>query len=677
MKRLSFLLLLTVLSAFYVSAQGPVWTVDDLLRGKRVSDPQVSPDGQWVAYSVGDLNWDGNRYVNQIYVAKIGGGTPQQITKTDKGAASQPRWSPDGKRIAYVTGGQLWTMKPDGSDTVQVTTLSSGAGQPVWSPDSRWLLFSSDVYPECSGDDACNKRKDDAADAGKMKAHTTDRLLFRHWTGWTDVKRTHVFVVAAEKNSKAREVTTGDWDAPPYGAASGSDYAFSPDGREIAYLRNPDKVEAISTNSDIYVVPTAGGEARNITVANKGYEFSPVYTPDGKYIIYRSQATPAFEADRTRLMRYDRSSGTSTELTTGFDLQVDEFILSQDGSKIFFTAGDRGHIPIFSIPVAGGKATKIWNTVSASGLNNALNGSKLVFITSSIAQPGEIVLASNDGTQTGGRPYINVTTANQPAGLAPAEELTWTGAMKAQVHGFIIKPKDFDPDKKYPLLVIIHGGPQSAFYDSWGYRWNPQVFANQGYVVFMPNPRGSVGYGQKFVNEVSADWGGKAATDIRNGVAEVIKRSYVDKNRIGAAGASYGGYMVDWMMGHNTDPRFRFKVFLSHAGVYNLESMIATEEQWFNNWEFKGQPWTNPVMFNTWSPHKFAKNFNTPTLVTCGEIDYRVPYTQSLELYTTLQLKGIESKLIVFPDEGHWILKPQNSKYWYSQAIDWFDKYLK
>ncbi|HEV7643630.1 MAG TPA: S9 family peptidase [Pyrinomonadaceae bacterium] len=677
MKRLSFLLLLTVLSAIYVSAQGPVWTVDDLLHGKRVSDPQVSPDGQWVAYTVGDLNWDGNRYVNQVYVARIGGGTPQQVTKTDKGAASQPRWSPDGKRIAYVTGGQLWTMKPDGSDTVQITTLSSGAGQPVWSPDSHWLLFSSDVYPECSGDDACNKRKDDAADANKMKAHTTDRLLFRHWTGWTDVKRTHVFVVAAEKNSRAREVTTGDWDAPPYGAASGSDYAFSPDGREIAYLRNPDKVEAISTNSDIYVVPTAGGEARNITVSNKGYEFSPVYTPDGKYIIYRSQATPAFEADRTRLMRYDRATGASTELTTGFDLQVDEFILSQDGSKIFFTAGDRGHIPIFSIPVAGGKPNKIWNTVSASGLNNALNGSKLVFVTSSIAEPGEIVLASNDGTQTGGRPYINVTTANQPAGLAPAEELTWTGAMKAQVHGFIIKPKNFDPNKKYPLLVIIHGGPQSAFYDSWGYRWNPQVFANQGYVVFMPNPRGSVGYGQKFVNDVSADWGGKAATDIRNGVAEVIKRSYVDKNRIGAAGASYGGYMVDWMMGHNTDPRFHFKVFLSHAGVYNLESMIATEEQWFNNWEFKGQPWTNPVMFNTWSPHKFAKNFNTPTLVTCGEIDYRVPYTQSLELYTTLQLKGIESKLIVFPDEGHWILKPQNSKYWYSQAIDWFDKHLK
>jgi len=680
MKRLSLLLLLTLFSVSFIYAQ-PGYTVDQLLKVHRVSDPQVSPDGNWVAYTVGDLNWDGNKYVNQIYIVAAAGGTPggtpRQLTK-GTGSASQPRWSPDGKRIAYITGGQIWTMKPDGSDTIKITEISSGAGGPVWSPDGKWLLFNSDVYPECNGDDTCNKNKDDAAEASKVKAHTTDRLLFRHWTGWTDVKRTHVFVVAAVKNSKAREVTSGDWDSPPYGASSGADYAFSPDGREIAYLRNPDKVEAISTNSDIWVVPvTPGGAAKNITAANKGYEFSPMYTPDGKYIIYRSQATAAFEADRTRIMRYDRANGTSTELTAGFDLQADEAILSQDGSKIYFTAADRGHIPIFSVPVMGGKVTKIWNSVSPSGLNNAMGGTRLVFLNSSIADPAEVVMASTDGSEIAGKPFVNVTNANASANLTPAEEMTWTGAVNTKIHGFVVKPTNFDPNKKYPLLVIIHGGPQSAFFDSWGYRWNPQIFANAGYVVFMPNPRGSPGYGQKFVNEVSGDWGGKAATDIRNGVAEVIKRPYVDKNRIGAAGASYGGYMVDWMMGHNTDPRFHFKVFLSHAGVYNLESMLATEEIWFNNWEFKGTPWTNPAMYAKWSPHKFAQNFNTPTLVTCGELDYRVPYTESLQLYTTLQLKGIESKLIVFPDEGHWILKPQNSAYWYGQAIDWFDKHLK
>jgi dipeptidyl aminopeptidase/acylaminoacyl peptidase len=674
MKRLSFLLLLTLFAAFCVSAQS--WNVDNLLQGRRVSDPQVSPDGQWVAFVVGDLNWDANRYVNHIYLVSVGGGAVKQLTKPDKGSASQPRWSPDGKRIAYVTGGQIWTMKPDGSDTIQITDISSGASGPVWSPDGRWFLFGSDVYPECNGDDACNAREDKKAEDSKVKAHTTDRLLFRHWNEWRERKRSHVFVVAAVKNSKAREVTTGDWDSPPYGASSGTDYAFSPDGSEIAYLRNPDKVEAISTNSDIWTVPVGGGQAKNITAANKGYEFSPMYTADGKYIIYRSQATAAFEADRNRIMRYDRATGTSTELTVGFDLQVDECLFSPDGSKIYFTAGDRGHIPIFSIPVAGGKVTKIWNTVSASGLNNA--GTKLVFLNSSIANPAEVAVANADGTAINGQSVVNVTSINASANLRPAEEITWTGAVNTKIHGFVVKPKNFDPNKKYPLLVIIHGGPQSAFYDSWGYRWNPQVFANQGYVVFLPNPRGSIGYGQKFVNDISGDWGGKAATDIRNGIAEVIKAPYVDKTKIGAAGASYGGYMVDWMLGHNTDPRFRFKAFLSHAGVYNLESMgTATEEIWFNNWEFKGLPWTNPAMYAQWSPHKFARNFNTPTLVTAGELDFRVPYTESVQLYTTLQLRNVESKFILFPDEGHWILKPQNSKYWYGEAISWFDKYLK
>jgi dipeptidyl aminopeptidase/acylaminoacyl peptidase len=262
-------------------------------------------------------------------------------------------------------------------------------------------------------------------------------------------------------------------------------------------------------------------------------------------------------------------------------------------------------------------------------------------------------------------------------GLQKAEDIQWKGAAAKTIHGFLIKPARFDPSKKYPLLVLIHGGPQSAFNNNWGYRWNPQIFANQGYIVFMPNPTGSPGYGQQFVNDVSADWGGEAYTDIMNGVADVIKRPFIDRNRIGAAGASYGGYMVDWILGHNNDPRFRFKALVSHAGVYNLESMAtATEELWFVNWEFKGMPWENPAMYARWSPNKFAKNFNTPTLVTAGELDYRVPVDQSLQLYTTLQLRGVESKLIIFPDEGHWILKPQNSEFWYNNVLDWFRKHL-
>jgi len=272
----------------------------------------------------------------------------------------------------------------------------------------------------------------------------------------------------------------------------------------------------------------------------------------------------------------------------------------------------------------------------------------------------------------------NLSRARPNFNLPTPEELEWKGALNANVHGFLLKPANFDPAKKYPLLVLIHGGPQGAWNDNWGYRWNPQIFANAGYVVFLPNQRGSTGYGQKFVDEVSADWGGKAFVDIKNGIAEVIKRPFIDKNRIGAAGASYGGYMIDWILGHNNDPRFKFKALVSHAGVYNLESMAAaTEELWFVNWEFKGMPWENPVNYQKWSPHKFVNNFSTPTLVTAGELDFRVPVDQSLQLFTGLQLKGVPSKLIIFPDEGHWILKPQNSEFWYSNVISWLDKYLK
>jgi dipeptidyl aminopeptidase/acylaminoacyl peptidase len=265
------------------------------------------------------------------------------------------------------------------------------------------------------------------------------------------------------------------------------------------------------------------------------------------------------------------------------------------------------------------------------------------------------------------------------ADLKPAEDVEWIGALNKKNHGFLLKPHNFDPSRRYPLAVLIHGGPQGAWNNAWSYRWNPQIYTDAGYVVFMPNPRGSTTYGQQFTNEISGDWGGKAFIDIKNGIADVLRRNtYIDRNRIGAAGASYGGYMIDWILGHNNDPRFRFKGLVSHAGVYNLTSMYgATEELWFPEWEFKGTPWTNPAMYARWSPHMFVQNFNTPTLVTCGELDYRVPYTESLQLYTALQRKGVPSKLVVFPDEGHWILKPQNSKLWYTTVIDWLNKYVK
>ncbi|HAF22568.1 MAG TPA: S9 family peptidase [Blastocatellia bacterium] len=651
------------------------FTVEELLKVRRAGDPQVSPDGRRVALTIGDVNFDANKTITHIYVMPLDGGSMKQLTSGDRSATS-PRWSPDGKKIAYTTGGQIWVMDNDGDHKGQVTKISTSAAAPVWSPDGKWIAFTSDVYPDCSDDD-CNKRKDEEADKSKVKAHITTRLLFRHWDEWRDVKRTHVFMVSS-KGGTARDLTPGDFDSPPYAVAGDVDYAFSPDSKELAYLRNPDKVEAISTNSDIYIVPITGGMGRNLTSRNKGYEDSPMYTKDGLYIIYRSQATAGFEADRWRLMAYNRATGATAEITRGFDLQVEEAALSPDGNSVYFTAAERGHAPIYKVALAGGIPQKIVSDVFASGLQVSGDGNSLVFVNSSMAMPAEIYRANGTG---GGVAAVTNVNGDFMArfGLRKAEEVEWAGALGKKIHGFIVKPANFDATRKYPLVVLIHGGPQSAWNDNWGYRWNPQVFANNGYIVFAPNPRGSIGYGQQFVNEISGDWGGKAYTDIMNGTADVIRRnSFIDKNRIGAAGASYGGYMINWIEGHNNDPRFRFKVLVSHDGVYNLSSMYgATEELWFTDWEFKGTPWTNPAMYQRWSPGNFVNNFKTPILIIHSELDYRVPFGEGLQLFTAVQRMGVDSKLLMFPDEGHWVLKPQNSQLWHHTVLDWLDKYLK
>jgi dipeptidyl aminopeptidase/acylaminoacyl peptidase len=657
------------------AAQNRTYTVEEMLKVRRVDDPQISPNGKRVAFTIGDVNFDGNRIVKQIYVMSIAGGELKQLTNGDR-TSTTPRWSPDGKKIAFITGGQVWVMDDDGDNKEQVTKISTGALFPVWSPDGKWIAFRSDVYPDCDNDD-CNKKRDEQAENSKVKAHIVTRLLYKHWDEWRDVKRTHVFVVSS-KGGTARDITTGDFDSPPYAADSGVDYAFSPDSSEIAYLRNPDKVEAISTNSDIFVMPLNGGAPKNITARNRGYDASPVYTPDGKFILYRSQATPGFEADRWRVMAYNRATGASVELTRNFDLQVDELTVSADGSTIYFVAGDHGKSPIFRIPITGGVPQKVLPNVYATTLRIAPDGKALVFSSSSIASPTEIYKANADGTGLTALTSVNSQLMSR-SNLKNAEEIEWTGALGRKVHGFILKPTNFDATKKYPLVVLIHGGPQSAWNDSWGYRWNPQVFANAGYVVFAPNPRGSTGYGQQFVNDISGDWGGKVYTDLMNGVADVLRRnSFIDRNRVGAAGASYGGYMVNWILGHNNDPRVRFKVLVSHDGVYNLESMYGTtEELWFPEWEFKGPAWANPAMYSRWSPHKFVQNFNTPILIIHSELDFRVPISEGMQLFTAVQRKGIDSKLLMFPDEGHWVLKPQNSQLWFHTVLDWLDKYLQ
>jgi dipeptidyl aminopeptidase/acylaminoacyl peptidase len=466
---------------------------------------------------------------------------------------------------------------------------------------------------------------------------------------------------------------------PPVQRGDADSIAWSPDSKELCFTAVTDKVEAISTNGDLFTVPAAGGEIKRLSTA-PGFDGNPVYSPDGKYIAYHSQLRAGYEADRWRLFLYDRAAGKHINLSENFDRSVNAYAWSPDGKTIYFNAEDRGFMNIFAmVATAGSDPKPILRDSFHSEFALSDDGKMLVFTRSSEVMPAELFAAAADGS---GVRQLTRHNAEKLAALDinPAEHFWFDAADGTKVQGMLIRPPAFDPNKKYPVLVVCHGGPQTQFSDSWGYRWNPQVFAAPGYAVLMINRRGSTGFGQKFTDEINADWGGKAYQDIVKGVDYALaKYAFLDGTRMAAAGGSYGGYMIDWM---ESQSKGRFKALISHAGVYNFESEYgATEELWFPEWDYHGTPWNDPGKnYEKYSPNKFAAEFGkykTPTLVICGELDFRVPYTQSLEMFTALQRQGVPSKLLIFPDEGHWVLKPQNSELWYKTFLDWLGTYLK
>lgn len=668
------LLALFACSLWAQSAALKPFDVQALLKIGRISEPQISPDGKLVAFTLQAIDLEKNTKPKQIYVVSSDGGDPRQLTR-DGTMNERPRWSPDSKRIAYVSNrsgsSQIWTMDPDGGNAKQVTNLSTEASGVVFSPTGETLLFVSEVYPECA-DDACNKKKLDAEKEKKSKARSYTTLLYRHWTDWQGARRRHLFLIPVEGGT-AKELTPGLRDVPPFSLGGPDDYAIAADGKEICFAMNPDPDQALSTNSELYVVPAEGGEARKVTL-NSGADNSPVYSPDGRFIAYRSQNRYGYESDRWRLMVLDRASGKSTPVTDNLDRNVESMVFSQDSKRLIFTVEDRGRTSLQMIPVAGG-ASKILVT-GAGHLDDvqfSSDGKTLLYTEQTGASPTEIYRVSSGGGAAKPLTKINEALMQQYA-IQPLQDLYIKSTDDARIHSFIVNPPDFNPKKKYPVLFLIHGGPQGAWSQSWSYRWNPQVFASAGFVVVMPNPRGSTGYGQKFTDDINADWGGRVYEDIMAVVDHVAAQPWSDSQRFAAAGGSYGGYMVDWMLGH-TD---RFKAFVSHAGVFDLRSMAGeTEELWFVKWEFQGMPWENKELYEKWSPSSFINEFKTPTLVIHGEQDFRVPMGQGLQLFTALQMKRVPSKLLLFPDEGHWILKPQNSVIWYNSFLEWITEWTQ
>jgi len=703
-------------------------TFDDLMKMRRLGDIDVSRDGKWVLFSATDVDLAKNTKTSHLWIVPVAGGEEKALTASLAGE-SRGRFSPDGKQISFLTaregGQQIWlasfdTARGTMGEPRQLTHISSEADNAMWSPDGKHILFTSAVYPECSAradgravagatEDLCDQERDQERAQSKVKAQIFTHLLYRHWNAFTGDKRSHLFLASAEDGT-FRDLNPGDThDVPPFSLGEPDGWDFSPDGKQIAFEEKKADDPALSTNVDIFTLRLfdehgdADLSAKPVKISTSlGGDFTPRYSPDGKYIAWRMQKRAGYESDRFRLVVYDRGTQEIREVLPNFDRWVDEEAWGPDSKAIYFTAGDKGEEPIFTVSMNNGDVDLIEGGGEYGNLQLSIDISEPIVISSkmTVSGPAEIV-----AVHTQSRPEIQTIAKGQtpPRGSVdsarghgfaheigithlnsallseldlPKMDSFWFPSIgKVKVQGFIIRPPDFDASKKYPVKFLIHGGPQGAWGDSWSYRWNPELFAANGYVVVMINPGGSTGYGQAFVDRVNGDWGGKPYIDLMRGLDQAEQHyPFIDKTRECALGASYGGYMANWVLGHTG----RFKCIVSHDGMFNPESAYGTtEELWFNEWEFKGTPWTNRALYRQWSPMLAETHFKTPTLVVHSQLDYRLDVSEGYQLFDTLQRMKVPSKMLYFPDEGHWIMKPQNSELWYKTVNDWVDEWTR
>ncbi len=674
---------LALVVALPASAAPHPFNAMDLVTMDRVSDQVLSPDGKTVALHLRETDYAANKGRNSIWTVPFAGGKPTRLTDAALNATT-PRWSADGSSVYFLAAkdgvNQLWRVAAQGGEADAVGTLSLDIGSYKLSPDGKSVLFSVELFVDCAKDAApiaCTKKRLDKPADDKATGMLFTEGFVRHWDTWSDGRRSQLMIAAigADGNLGEPKLLTGgiDGDVPSRPFGDDSEYAFSPDGKTVYFdVRNMKAGEPWSTNFDIYSVPADGSaEPTNHTEANMAWDANPLPSRDGKTLYYLAMSRPGFEADRFAIQALDLATGKKREVAPAWDRSASALKESFDGKTLFTTTDDQGQHPLFAIDVASGKVTKLVGDGQVAGFD--VGAKSLLVSRNDLRRPADLYSADLRG-----RNLRQITRFNaarlKDLRTGEFEFFTFKGAGDATVQGYVVKPVGFKPGKKYPVAFIIHGGPQGSMTNDFHYRWNPQTYAGQGFAVVTINFHGSTGYGQAFTDAISQDWGGKPLEDLKLGWAAALKKyKFLDADRACALGASYGGYMVNWIAGNWNEP---WKCLVTHDGVFDTRAMgYETEELWFTEWENGGTVYDNPEGYEKFNPLNHVKDWRVPMLVVQGVNDFRIPTTQGLAVFNALQRRGIPSELLVFPDENHWVLKPQNSVQWHNTVNDWLKRW--
>ena len=653
------------------------FSIHDMLAMERISDPQVSPDGGWLVFVVRKTDLEANKGRSDLWLVRADGTGLRRLTSHPE-ADSDPRWAPDGELVWFISGrsgsSQVWSIRIDGGEARQITNEPLDVGNLVVSPDGKHIAFTMDVFPDANTP-AETKDKLDKIEKQKASGRIYERIFVRHWDTWKDGRRSHLFVMPAAAGKAIDVMHDMDADTPSRPFGGPDEITFTPDGTGIIFTaRDVGAEESWSTDFDLYLAPVDGSESpKCLTEKNEAWDTNPVFSPDGKALAYLAMARPGYESDRFRIILRQWPGGPQRVLTEEWDRSPSSFCFSGDGQTLYAAAENTGQKSLFAVNVKTGAVETIVKAGSVGSPSIARE--RIVFSLNNLHSPGELYSVKPDGTDV--RKITDLNSEKIAAAhVGEYEQFTFAGWNEEMVYCYVVKPVDFDPNRKYPVAFLIHGGPQGSFGNTFHYRWNPQVYAGAGYAVVMVDFHGSTGYGQAFCDSIRGDWGGKPLVDLQKGLAAALQRySWMDGERVGALGASFGGYMINWIAGNWPD---RFCCLVNHDG--NLCERMAyfdTEELWFPEWDHLGTPWDNPESYEKHNPLNFVKNWKTPMLVIHGGLDFRVADTQGLGTFTALQRRGIPSKLLYFPDENHWVQKPANSILWHETVLAWLDQWLK